>query len=118
MLGAVITMHGAVSQRRREIAVLRALGFTPGAVLVTFVLESTLVALVGAALGVGLSLLTPLFDFSTENYGSGSEMTFHFVPSAPILVGSLTMGVAVGLVGGLFPAVAAARIRPVPALRA
>jgi putative ABC transport system permease protein len=118
MLGAVITMHGAVSQRRREIAVLRALGFTPGAVLVTFVLESALLALAGAVLGVGLSLLTPLFDFSTENFGTGSEMTFHFVPSPPILLGSLALGVLVGLVGGLFPAFAAARVRPLPALRA
>jgi putative ABC transport system permease protein len=118
MLGAVITMHGAVSQRRREIAVLRALGFTPGAVLVTFVIESSLLALAGALLGVALSLLTPLFDFSTENFGTGAEMTFHFVPSAPILMGSLALGLAVGLVGGLFPAFAAARVRPLPALRA
>jgi putative ABC transport system permease protein len=111
-------MHGAVSQRRREIAVLRALGFTPGAVLVTFVIESSLLALAGALLGVALSLLTPLFDFSTENFGTGAEMTFHFVPSAPILMGSLALGLAVGLVGGLFPAFAAARVRPLPALRA
>jgi putative ABC transport system permease protein len=118
MLGAVITMHGAVSQRRREIAVLRALGFTPTAVLATFVLESALLALFGAVLGVGLSLLTPLFDFSTENFGTGREMTFHFVPSVPILFGSLALGLVVGLVGGLFPAFAAARVRPLPALRA
>jgi putative ABC transport system permease protein len=118
MLGAVITMHGAVSQRRREIAVLRALGFTPFAVLVTFVVESTLLALAGAALGVALSLLTPLFDFSTENFGTGAEMTFHFVPTPTILLGSLALGVGVGLLGGLFPAFAAARVRPLPALRA
>ena len=68
MLGAVITMHGAVSQRRREIAVLRALGFTPSAVLVTFVIESALLALAGAVLGVALALVTPLFDFSAENF--------------------------------------------------
>jgi putative ABC transport system permease protein len=118
MLGAVITMHGAVSQRRREIAVLRAIGFSPGAVLVTFVLESLLLALAGATLGVGLSLLTPFFDFSTENFGTGQEMTFHFVPSAPILLASLGLGVAVGLFGGVFPALSAARVKPLPGLRA
>jgi putative ABC transport system permease protein len=118
LLGAVITMHGAVSQRRREVAVLRALGFTPAAVLVTFVIESGLLALAGALLGVGLSLLTPLFDFSTENFGTHAEMTFHFVPSPPILLVSLVLGLAVGLIGGFFPAVAAARVRPLPALRA
>jgi putative ABC transport system permease protein len=118
MLGAVITMHGAVSQRRREIAVLRALGFTPGAVLVTFVIESVLLSLAGGTLGVGLSLLTPLFDFSTENHGTRAEMTFHFVPNPPILLASVALGLAVGLIGGLFPAIAAARVRPLPALRA
>jgi putative ABC transport system permease protein len=117
MLGAVITMHGAVSQRRREIAVLRAIGFSPSTVLVTFVLESLLLALAGAAFGVGLALLTPWFDFSTENFGTGSEMTFHFVPSPPILVGSLGLGVAVGLLGGFFPALSAARVKPLPGLR-
>jgi hypothetical protein len=80
--------------------------------------KSALLALAGAVLGVALSLLTPLFDFSTENFGTGSEMTFHFVPSPPILLGSLALGVLVGLVGGLFPALAAARVRPLPALRA
>lgn len=118
VLGAVITMHGAVSQRRREIAVLRALGFPPSAVLVTFLLESLLLALAGAALGVGMALLTPWFDFSTENYGNGHEMTFHFVPNARILLGSLGLGVVVGLLGGLFPALTAARVKPLPALRA
>ncbi len=118
MLGALITMHGAVSQRRREIAVLRALGFSPSSVLVAFVLESALLALAGAALGVALSLLTPLFDFSTENFGTGTEMTFHFVPTPPILLAALGLGLGVGLLGGVFPAVAAARVKPLPALRA
>jgi putative ABC transport system permease protein len=117
MLGAVITMHGAVSQRRREIAVLRAIGFTPSAVLVTFVLESLLLALAGATLGVGLALLTPFFDFSTENYGTGQEMTFHFVPTPPILLASLGLGVAVGFLGGVFPALSASRVKPLPGLR-
>jgi putative ABC transport system permease protein len=118
MLGAVITMHGAVSQRRREIAVLRALGFSPSTVLVTFVLESLLLALAGATLGVGLALLTPFFDFSTENFGTGSEMRFHFVPSTPILLAALALGIVVGLLGGLFPALAASRVKPLPGLRA
>jgi putative ABC transport system permease protein len=117
MLGAVITMHGAVSQRRREIAVLRAIGFTPSEVLVTFVLESLLLALAGATLGVGLALLTPFFDFSTENYGTGQEMTFHFVPTPPILLASLGLGVAVGFLGGVFPALSASRVKPLPGLR-
>lgn len=118
LLGAVITMHGAVSQRRREIAVLRAIGFSPSTVLFTFVLESLLLALAGAVLGIGLALLTPFFDFSTESFGTGTEMTFHFVPSTPILLVSLALGVVVGLLGGLFPALTAARVKPLPALRA
>jgi len=116
LLGAVITMHGAVSQRRREIAVLRALGFTPGVVLVTFLVESLLIALLGAGLGVGLSLMTPLLDFSTQN--NGQDVRFHFAPDLEIMLSAMLLGTLVGVGGGLAPAVGAARVRPLPALRA
>lgn len=118
ILGAAITMYAAVGQRTREIGVLKAIGFTPTQVLLAFVFESTLLALLGAGFGIALSLVTPWLDFSTTNAANGQAIAFRFLPSVPVLAGALVTGALVGIVGGFFPALRAARISPTTAMRA
>jgi putative ABC transport system permease protein len=118
MLGAAITMNAAIAKRRREIGVLRALGFSASEVLWAFLLESTALALVGALCGAGLASLLSFGNFSATNYGTGNEITFPFEPTAGILLRSVLMGAGVGVLGGFFPALKAARTNPVRAMRA
>jgi putative ABC transport system permease protein len=118
MLGAAITMNAAIAQRRKEIGVLRALGFTAGQVLWAFLLESTVLALAGALIGAGLAALLALGKFSATNYGTGNEITFPFEPTLSILLRSVLLGAVVGVLGGFFPALKAARTSPAAAMRA
>lgn len=117
MLGAMITMHGAVAQRQREIGTLRALGFSRGAVLRSFVLESLLVSLVGGALGCAAALLLGAVKFSMMNFATWSEVVFSFSPTGGILFWALFMGLIMGLIGGFLPALRAARVTPTQAMR-
>lgn len=120
-LGAVcatmIVSHGAVSQRRREIGVLRALGFGRTSILVAFLAESVALALAGSVLGVGLALLTPLLDFTTVNFATGTDVSFEFVPDPRALLIAVAVAAAVGMLGGVLPALRAARMNPVVAMR-
>jgi putative ABC transport system permease protein len=116
-LGALITMHGAVSQRTREIGVMRALGFGGGAVLLAFVLEAALLALLGGALGCALAYTLRFVEFTTMNDATGQELKFRFLASAGTLFGALGAGAVVGVVGGLFPAIKASRVDPIRAMR-
>lgn len=118
MLGAAITMNAAIAQRRKEIGVLRALGFTASQVMWAFLLESTALALAGALIGAGLASLLSLGEFSATNYGTGNEITFPFEPTAGILLRSVFAGAVVGVLGGFFPALKAARTSPAAAMRA
>ncbi len=117
MLGAAITMNGAIAQRRKEIGVLRALGFSAPEVMLAFLLESTTLALAGAVLGVGLASLLSFSQFSATNYGTGNEIAFPFDPNLGILVRSVALGATVGVLGGFFPALKAARTNPASAMR-
>jgi putative ABC transport system permease protein len=118
LLGAMITMYGSVAERRREIGTLRALGFSARSVLVTFLLESSLLAALGGVIGVGLALLTSFLDFTTTNVSTDQVVTFHFLPEPALLLGALGGGILVGVCGGLFPAVKAATASPLHAIRA
>jgi putative ABC transport system permease protein len=118
MLAAMITMHAAVAARQREIGTLRALGFGKGSLLFSFLLESILLALLGGAVGAAASVAMGLVSFSMLNFASWSEIVFTFEPTAGIIAGSLIFATALGLLGGFFPAVRAARISPVDAMRA
>ncbi len=117
MLGAAITMNGAVADRRKEIGVLRALGFSAPAVMLAFIVESIVLAVTGALIGVGLASLLSLTHVSATNYGTGNEITFPFEPSTQILLRSLLAGAIVGVLGGFFPALSAARTHPALAMR-
>jgi putative ABC transport system permease protein len=116
-MGAMLALHASVAQRMPEIGMLRALGFQRRSILVAFLIESVGLALAGALLGLGMSLLTPLFDFSSTNISTTQEVTFHFQPEPTIALIALGVALLVGLLGGAVPSIRAARIDPVVALR-
>jgi putative ABC transport system permease protein len=118
VLGAMITMHASIAQRRREIGVLRALGFGRLQILFSFLVESAALGFGGALVGAAVSLLTPLLDFRCLNFATGQEVLFRFVPSFANLGFAILAGTAVGAFGGLLPAIRAARVDPVQAMRA
>jgi putative ABC transport system permease protein len=117
MIGAMITMYAAVSQRVKEIGTLQALGFSRFSVLVSFMVESTLLALLGGACGAAASLLMSFVSFSMMNFATWQEVTFSFTPTPGIVVGSAAAGGIMGILGGFFPAVRAARTKPIEAMR-
>ncbi len=118
MLGAMITMHAAVANRQREIGTLRALGFSKASILFSFLLESVLLALLGGILGALASFAMGLVRFSMVNFASWSEIVFSFEPTPGIVLGGILFAAVMGLFGGLFPAIRAARVSPVQAMRA
>ena len=118
VFGALNTMYAAVGARTREIATLLAVGFPPRAILASFLVESVLLCLMGGVLGCLLALPVHGVSTGTTNWSSFSEVAFEFRLTPGILATGLLASVALGLVGGWFPARAAAR-RPVSeALRA
>lgn len=118
MIGAAITMYAAVATRTAEIGTLRALGFRRASVLVAFLGESLLLALVGGLAGlVAASFLTAI-TISTTNFQSFSELAFSFQLTPRIVVQSLAFALLMGLVGGFLPAIKASRMKIVDALRA
>ena len=118
IFGALNTMYTAVSSRTREIATLRALGFNSGPVVISVVSESLLLALVGGLLGAGLAWLA--FDgyrAATLNFASFSAITFAFDVNMKLLIQGIVFALVIGLIGGLFPAIRAARQPVADALR-
>jgi len=118
MIGAMITMYAAVANRTVEVGTLRALGFRRRSVLGAFLVESVLLALVGGALGVALAALLSFERISVVNFQSFSEIGFGFALSPAVIARALVFAVAMGVVGGFLPAVRAARLNIVNALRA
>lgn len=117
MIGAMITMHASVANRQKEIGTLRALGFSRLSILTCFLLESVALALIGGLLGTAASLLMGFVRFSTMNFASWSEIVFTFEPTPKILISSVIAAAIMGLVGGFFPAIRAARMNPIQAMR-
>ncbi len=117
MIGAMITMYGAVASRQREIGTLRALGFSRTSVLSSFLFEAILLAAVGGAVGAAASILMGFVHFSMVNMSSWSEMVFSFDPTPRVLTTALVFACGMGLFGGLLPAVRAARTSPLKAIR-
>jgi ABC-type lipoprotein release transport system permease subunit len=117
IIGAVITMYGAVSNRTVEIGTLRALGFRRRSVLAAFLIESIILSLVGGALGVVLASAVSFVRISTVNFGTFSELAFGFTLSPGIVLTTLLASLFMGVLGGFLPAVRAARMNIVSALR-
>lgn len=114
---AMNAMYATVAFRTREIATLRVLGFSRGAVLFAFVLESALLSAIGGALGCLLALPVHGISTGTMNFYTFSELTFAFRLTPGLLARGLIFSVAVGIVGGLLPARMASRRPLVLALR-
>jgi ABC-type antimicrobial peptide transport system permease subunit len=118
MIGAMITMYAAVANRTGEIGSLRALGFRRGAILTAFLAEALALAVLGWVIGLALASLMQLVQISTMNWQSFSELAFRFALTPEIVAQSFVFAVAMGLAGGVLPAVRAARLKIVDALRA
>jgi putative ABC transport system permease protein len=118
IFGAVNTMYSAVAARTREIATLRALGFARTSVIVSVLVEAVVLSLIGGVLGGGLAwLLFDGYETATMNWQSFSQVAFAFAVTPDLLARGLTYAVIMGLLGGLFPAIRAARMPIVTALR-
>ena len=117
IFAALNTMYSAVSVRTREIATLRAIGFGAGGVIVSVLVEALLLALIGAV--VGASIAWVLFNGNTVNLGdSTGSIVFEMQITPALLLLGVLLACAVGFVGGLLPAVRAARLPVATALRA
>ena len=118
VFGALNSMYSSVSSRGTEIATLRALVFGPFAVLVSTIIESTLLALIGGLLGGVIAFLAfNGFQVSTLNSSSFSQVVFDFAVTPDLLVQGIIAALVIGLIGGFLPAVRAARLPVAQALR-
>jgi ABC-type antimicrobial peptide transport system permease subunit len=111
------TMYAAVARRAREIGTLRVLGFSRGSILFSFLIESMLLALLGGLIGVLLTL--PLNGVTTGigNFVTFSEIAFNFHVGPKTITMGLIFAMLMGAVGGLFPALMAAKKEILIALR-
>jgi putative ABC transport system permease protein len=118
IFGALNTMYAAVGSRTREIGTMLALGFRPSQILVSFMIESVLLCIVGGALGCLLALPIHGVSTGTTNWTTFSEVAFQFRITPGILLTGMIASVFLGIVGGYFPARNAARRTVSDALRA
>jgi putative ABC transport system permease protein len=112
------TMYAAVARRTKEIGTLRVLGFSRRSILVSFLLESVSIALIGAAIGILLALPLNLVSTGTSNWVTFSEIAFNFRVTLDLIGWALAFGAIIGLVGSLLPSLRASRFKIVDALRA
>ncbi|HUS23609.1 MAG TPA: ABC transporter permease [Candidatus Binatia bacterium] len=119
VFGALNTMYAAVATRSVEIATLRAIGFGGGPVVASIMIEALLLSLAGAVIGAAIAYAVfNGFRVSTLNFQTFSQVAFAFKVTPRLLVQGVIWAVVIGFVGGLFPAVRAARLPVVDALRA
>jgi putative ABC transport system permease protein len=118
VFGAILTMYTAVATRAREIATLRALGYNTLSVLISVLAESLGLAAIGGALG-GLAAYVAFngYQTSTINWQTFSQVAFAFAVTPRLLIQGLIYALVMGLVGGLLPAIRAARLPISAALR-
>ena len=117
MIGAMNTMYASIANRQREIGTLRALGFSRLSILTAFLIEGVLLSLIGGLFGILASLAMGTVKFSMMNFASWSEMVFSFDPTPEVLTTALLAALAMGLFGGFLPAVRAARVSALSAMR-
>ncbi len=115
MFAAANTMYAAVSSRGREIGTLRAIGFPRRHILMSFLVESLVICLIGGALGCLATL--PLNGLSGGTANGFTEITFALRFDAKVLMQGMILALAMGLLGGLFPAIRAIRLEIINALR-
>ena len=118
LFGALNTMYSAVAARSREIATLRALGFGSGPVILSVLIESLVLALAGGALGGAAAYFAfDGFKAATINWQTFSQIAFAFAVTPKLLLSAMGLAAFIGLLGGLLPAIRAARLPIAAALR-
>ncbi|HYF51704.1 MAG TPA: ABC transporter permease [Planctomycetota bacterium] len=117
IVGAMNTMYAAVSQRKREIGCMLAMGFTPEAVWLAFIIESLILSTIGAAIGCSIAMLFNGMKTGTANWVTFSETAFEFHITPEIAIGATALALVMGFIGGFLPALHAARMKVVEALR-
>ncbi len=117
MIGAMITMYASVIGRQREIGTLRALGFPRRQILFSFIMESLLVSLAGGLLGSVAAMGLTFVKFSTLNFATFAELVFTFKATPDVFVVAFLFALSMGLFGGMLPAIRAARMSAVQAMR-
>jgi putative ABC transport system permease protein len=118
VFGAVITMYTAVASRTREIATLRALGFGSVPVVFSVLAEAVFLAVIGGLVGGAVAWAAfDGYETATMNFQSFSQMAFQFAVTPKLLAMALFYAVVMGLFGGVLPAIRAARLPVVTALR-
>jgi ABC-type antimicrobial peptide transport system permease subunit len=121
VFGVMNTMFAAISGRTKDIGVLRILGFAKWQILVSFFLESLVIALVGGVLGCAIGFLTNGWTatsiVSGGQGGGGKFVVLELVIGADTLLAGLLLALVMGAVGGLLPAISAMRLKPLESLR-
>jgi ABC-type lipoprotein release transport system permease subunit len=117
IVGAMITMYTQVAARGRELAMMRAIGFRSRSVLASVVIESCVLGLTGGLLGAAGAFLMRWVRIETLNFQTFSQVRFGFVPTPGILLAAVVFGLAMGFLGGFFPALRAARVPILQATR-
>ena len=118
VFGAILTMYTAVATRAREIATLRALGFNTVSVVISVLTEAVVLGAIGGVVG-GLAAYVGFngYQTSTMNFQTFSQVAFAFLVTPELLGMGLFYALVIGLIGGLLPAIRAARLPIATALR-
>jgi putative ABC transport system permease protein len=118
LFGALNTMYSAVSVRSREIATLRAIGFSASAVVLSVLIEALLLSVIGALIGAGLAWIFFNGNVVSTLGSNFTQVVFRLAVGPALVVLGIVWACAIGLIGGLFPAIRAARLPVAAALRA
>ncbi len=117
IIGATITMYTAVANRTIEIGTMRSLGFSRRSILTVFLSEAMFISVLGASIGLFFASFLQFFSLSTLNWNSFAELSFSFALNPSIIFSCLVFAIFMGIFGGFLPAVRAARLNIVSALR-
>jgi putative ABC transport system permease protein len=120
VFGVMNMMFAVISQRIKDIGVLRILGFTRSQLLVSFFLETLLIAMIGGLTGLAIGSLANGWNMTSiagGGMGAGKSVVFKLVVDANIWLGVLTFSLGMGIIGGLLPALSAMRLKALDSLR-
>lgn len=115
IFGVMNTMFAAIGQRRKDIAVLRILGFQPYEILISFLLEAILISIVGGVLGISIGMAVNGFSRSTAV--GAREIEFAFRVTQATITFAIGFSISMGVIGGLLPALSVVRVQPLEALK-
>ncbi len=118
VVGSAITMSAAISARTHEVGVLMAIGYSRAAVVLALLFEAALIGLIGGALGLLIALPFDGLQTGMTNWNTFTDVSFRFELSFGLAAKAFALAFGLGLLGGLIPALRAARLKPVEALRA